>query len=238
VVYHAYENGYRTLGRQAVLEPVEWTADGWPRVTRRDLNLPIRSPRGGQNVGSGQPLSDNFSTNRIGTLWRFYRAGQTEMSRVAYGEGGLTLQGKGTTFADCSPLTCIPVDRAYEVTLEAELIDQVEAGLMLFIGSTLYAGIGHDGTRVKSYNKGGPARGQQEPTPTRRIWVKLVNDHQIMEMYTSLDGHAWTRYPLRLEVSGYHQNVTPGGGESLRIGLYAIGAGKARLRNFTYKALA
>ena len=29
MVYHGYEHGYRTLGRQALLEPVEWTADGW-----------------------------------------------------------------------------------------------------------------------------------------------------------------------------------------------------------------
>lgn len=28
VVYHAYESGYYSLGRQTLLEPVEWTADG------------------------------------------------------------------------------------------------------------------------------------------------------------------------------------------------------------------
>jgi xylan 1,4-beta-xylosidase len=30
---HAYENGYRTLGRQTLLLPIEWTADGWFRVS-------------------------------------------------------------------------------------------------------------------------------------------------------------------------------------------------------------
>ena len=29
---HAYENGYRALGRQLLLLPIEWTADGWFRV--------------------------------------------------------------------------------------------------------------------------------------------------------------------------------------------------------------
>src|ERR1035438_3839318 len=28
LLYHAYENGFRTLGRQALLDPFEWTADG------------------------------------------------------------------------------------------------------------------------------------------------------------------------------------------------------------------
>ena len=65
----------------------------------------------------------------------------------------------------------------------------------------------------------------------------MINDHQVMSMFTSADGRQWTRYPLRLDVSGYHKNVAPAGGESLRIGLYAFGAGAARFRNFTYKAL-
>ena len=31
MLYHAYENGFRTLGRQTLIQPVEWTADGWFR---------------------------------------------------------------------------------------------------------------------------------------------------------------------------------------------------------------
>jgi xylan 1,4-beta-xylosidase len=32
MVYHGYENGFRTLGRQTLLEPIEWTTDGWFRA--------------------------------------------------------------------------------------------------------------------------------------------------------------------------------------------------------------
>ena len=32
MVYHGYENGFRTLGRQTLLEPIEWTDDGWFRA--------------------------------------------------------------------------------------------------------------------------------------------------------------------------------------------------------------
>jgi xylan 1,4-beta-xylosidase len=32
MIYHGYENGLRTLGRQTLLEPIEWTADGWFRA--------------------------------------------------------------------------------------------------------------------------------------------------------------------------------------------------------------
>ena len=30
LLYHGYENGFRTLGRQALLEPFEWVVDDWP----------------------------------------------------------------------------------------------------------------------------------------------------------------------------------------------------------------
>ena len=46
MVYHGYANGYRTLGRQVLLEPIEWTDDGWPAPAGGDLRAPIRDPVG------------------------------------------------------------------------------------------------------------------------------------------------------------------------------------------------
>ena len=37
MVYHGYENGYWTLGRQTLLDPVEWDANGWPHARGGDL---------------------------------------------------------------------------------------------------------------------------------------------------------------------------------------------------------
>ncbi len=41
MVYHGYENGYRTLGRQCLLEPIEWTRDGWFKAKGGDLSAPM-----------------------------------------------------------------------------------------------------------------------------------------------------------------------------------------------------
>src|SRR5262245_28823262 len=68
IVYHAYENGFYTLGRQTLLEPNEWTSDGWFRTTE-DAALPMRMPAGGMDVAHGQPLSDDFSRDRMGIVW-------------------------------------------------------------------------------------------------------------------------------------------------------------------------
>ena len=44
MVYHAYEKDYLTLGRQTLLEPVEWTSDGWFRIRAGDPARPIVKP--------------------------------------------------------------------------------------------------------------------------------------------------------------------------------------------------
>jgi len=46
VLYHGYEKGYQTLGRQTLLEPVEWTDDGWFRIPPGiKVDQPIKKPR-------------------------------------------------------------------------------------------------------------------------------------------------------------------------------------------------
>ena len=36
IVYHAYRNGYHTLGRSTIIESVNWTDDGWPVLAQQD----------------------------------------------------------------------------------------------------------------------------------------------------------------------------------------------------------
>ena len=36
IVYHAYRNGFHTLGRSTIIESVEWTKDGWPVLANQN----------------------------------------------------------------------------------------------------------------------------------------------------------------------------------------------------------
>jgi beta-xylosidase len=67
MLYHGYENSFWTLGRQTLLDPVEWTADGWPKALGGDLSRPLRKPKG-RPVPHGVALSDDFSTNKFGLV--------------------------------------------------------------------------------------------------------------------------------------------------------------------------
>ena len=71
-VYHGYENSFWTLGRQCLMDPIEWTADGWFRMTGGDLSQPIASPRGGKAGPHGLKLSDTFDTLDLGRKWAFF----------------------------------------------------------------------------------------------------------------------------------------------------------------------
>jgi len=115
MVYHGYENGFRTLGRQTLLEPIEWTSDGWFRAKGGTLSTPLAKPRGGAAGNAGFALSDDFSTNKFGVQWSFFNPGPDEMERVRYQKGRLLIKAKGSSVADCSPLTVIVGDRSYEV---------------------------------------------------------------------------------------------------------------------------
>jgi xylan 1,4-beta-xylosidase len=95
MVYHGYENGMRTLGRQTLLEPIEWTADGWFRAKGGDLSQPLRKPQGGKLSASAPGLSDDFTKDRMGVQWSFHAPKRDEGQRASYGAGGLTIAASG-----------------------------------------------------------------------------------------------------------------------------------------------
>jgi beta-xylosidase len=247
MIYHGYENGYWTLGRQALLEPVEWTDEGWVRPLGGDLSAPIVKPVASKGAKHGQPLSDDFSKDRFGTQWAFYDPAPDEKSRVSYKKGKLYLRAKGTTPGDCSPIACIAGDQAYRIEITATIEAGVEAGLLLFYSRRLYAGLGLNDKGLMMHRYGlqrprGAIPGQKEWQNIgefrRSLRFCLTNDRNILTIHTSIDnGESWRKFDVQMEVSGYHHNVAYDF-LSLRPAFYAAGEGAAVFEGFTYEALA
>lgn len=235
--YHGFENGYRTLGRQTLLEPVQWTRDGWPRAMGGDLSEPRAKPRGGQRGPHGFALSDDFSSDRIGRQWSFHAPDTNELARLRYETGSLIIAGKGDSPANSSPLTCLVGDRAYEISVEMELSGAATGGLLLFYNERLYCGMGHDGRKMQTYRGGGTSFWPEPAPALRRLHLKISNDRHIVSMYYSADGVTWTRHGLRLETSGYNANTAVDSLLSLRPGLLSTGNGSVRFSGFRYRAL-
>ena len=237
MVYHGYENGFRTLGRQTLLEPMTWTADGWPQALGGDLGRPLAKPRGGRAGPAGMALSDDFARDRFGLQWAFHEPAADEMTRVLRVPGGLVLAGRGRTPADSSPLTCGVVDRNYLVEVTLERAPGAEGGLLLFYNHQAFVGLGLSADTIKLWQYAqelGWARAPIAPGPVR---VRMTNIDQVVTFHVSGDeGRTWRQQGLRIEVSGMNHN-TFGGFLALKVGVYSVGTGTMMIRDFVYRAL-
>ncbi|EJL32230.1 beta-xylosidase [Caulobacter sp. AP07] len=237
MVYHGYENGFRTLGRQTLLAPVEWTADGWFRVLGGDLSKPLPKPKGGRAGPSGLALSDDFTVDRMGVQWAFHDPAADEASRAGYEPKGLRIKGRGASPADSAPLTCTVGDRAYEVEITIELRGEAEGGLLLFYNHKAFVGLGFTPSSLKTFEYSEELAWARKPHDARVMRLRIGNDDNVVTYHYSYDeGRTWQRHGTRMEVSGFHHNVF-GGFLSLKVGVYGAGPGDVLLRDFTYRAL-
>lgn len=236
LVYHGYENGFYNLGRQTLLEPVEWTADGWLKASGYDVARPIPKPMGGTVIPHGLALSDDFSTNKIGPQWSFFHPKGPIEQRYRFENGALVLKATGTSPKDCAPLSFVCGDHAYELEVEIECDENAAAGLLVHYSERLFAGLGFSKDHLLEYSKGDTQTFAKPEAIGRRFFLRLRNDRHVVTVWHSPDGEHWTKHWMQFEVSGYHHNVA-GGFLSLRPTLFAAGSGEVRFKHFKYRAL-
>ncbi len=235
-LYHGYEHGFWTLGRQCLLDPVEWTADGWFRMAGGDLSAPLAKPRGGAALPHGLALSDDFAQLDLGPKWSFFRPAADESARVRTAGKALFLAGKGDAPSSGSPLLLTAGDPSYRFECGIEVAPGGIAGLVLFYDDKLYCGLGFDAERFVTHQYG-IERARPVNPHGRRMRMRITNRRHIVAIHTSGDGgRSWQRFDRGMEVSGYHHN-TRGGFLMLRPGLYAAGPGESVFRDFRYTAL-
>jgi xylan 1,4-beta-xylosidase len=235
-IYHGYENGFWTLGRQALMDPIEWTPDGWFRMTGGDLSQPLAKPKGGHAGPHGQPMSDGFETLALGRKWSFFKPAPNESARARTQGGALILKASGKAPSDSSPLLLTAGDLGYQFECDIEIAPGGTAGLILFYDEKLYCGLGFDEHNFVTHQYG-IERGRPRNPHGRRMRLRVANKRHIVAFHTSGDGgKTWHRFDRGMEVSGYHHNVR-GGFLMLRPGLYSAGAGEAVFRDFRFTAL-
>lgn len=228
---HSYENGYRALGRQLLLLPVEWTADGWYQVPAgisadSEISMPVLGTK-------QQPFvdpSDDFTSPELGLQWGFWH--EYDTPRFSTGLGFLTLEARGKSLADSPALTTPAGGHSYTVEVDVEVDPGCESGLLLFYNPEHATGItvGPDGIGARLANGYVPSRQQKGAT---RATLRVVNDRQEVDFYFHVPGKPWQRTQESAEISGMHHNVL-GGFLDVRPTIYACGSGKATLRNFRY----
>jgi xylan 1,4-beta-xylosidase len=235
LAYHGCENGFRTLGRQMLVEPMVWEADGWPRMMGGDLSAPLAKPTRGSDGNSGIELSGPCRPSDLGPRLAFFRPGRTYLDRVRFFGGALTVRGEGSGPADASPLAFIAGDRAYEVTVQVKLEGDAQAGLLLFYDDKFFAGIGAEADKLHSY-KIGQEQGYPPPglAEGRTLSLRVINDENVASFFIRSGTKPWRKI-VSYEVSCYNHNIADGF-MSLRPALFVSGAGMATFAGLTYRA--
>jgi xylan 1,4-beta-xylosidase len=231
ITSHSYENGYRTLGRQLLLLPIEWTSDGWFRVPEgvtADSAIPMPVP--GTSQQAQLDPSDDFSTPELGLQWGFWH--EFDRARFSTGNGALTLEAQGKSLANTSALTTPVGAHSYTVEVDCEISPGCSSGLLLFYNPQHAAGILLDaeGIGVRLANNYVPSRAHQGAT---RATLRIVNDRQEIDFYYKLPGQAWQKTQESAEISGMDHNVL-GGFLDVRPAVFACGEGQATFRGFRY----
>jgi len=237
MLYHGYENSFHTLGRQMLLVPARFGSDGWFHVDADD-GAPLPKPRGGQALPHGQPLSDAFDGATLKPHWQFL-SGSGQRGRVRVADGQLHLLATGAKGpGDSPPLGFIQGDPAFELTLDLAIDDGVQAGLVMFYSPRLYAGMGVNARSFQLHRYGQDIRAVPKPAGLgTRMQLKLRCVRHVLTLFSRADAsQPWVKFPVQMDVSGYHHN-TAGGFASLRPAVYAAGRGEARFSNLRYHAL-
>ena len=228
---HSYENGYRALGRQMLLLPVEWTADGWFGVVDGIApNSSIPVPVAGARQEPMLDPSDDFTSPELGLQWAFWH--EFDAARFASGNGALTLKAKGSSLEDSPALTTPVGGHSYTIEMDIEVTPGCSSGLMLFYSPEHATGIllDDEGIGVRLANNYVPGRAHKGAA---RATLRVVNDDQEVDFYYRLPGQPWVRAEESAEISGMHHNVL-GGFLDVRPAVFAAGSGQATFRNFRY----
>lgn len=226
IVYHAYAKGYHTLGRQTLLEPIEWTADGWYR-TKSSATLPQPEI----TATNGLNISDDFDKQELGIQWTFWK--EYAPQAVSFKQQTLWMEAKGSTPADGRLLLTTAEDKNYETQVEVITGKGNTAGLLLFYNEKAYAGVVSDGKKFIIY-RNAEEKIELPNKIGKRFIAKIRNQGNNVRIMVSKDGASWTTLIENMDVSMMHHNNYKGF-FALRIGLYSAGKGSVGFSHFRYK---
>lgn len=226
IVYHAYANGYYTLGRQTLIEPIEWTKDGWFRTRPSAPAIDSKEP-----LPAGLQLSDDFSKPQLGLQWTFWKEYATD--KISLQNRTLSVEGKGDSPANGRLLLTTATDKNYEIQTEITVGKENTAGLLLFYNEKAYAGLVSDGKTFTIY-KSASEKLEQPNKIGKHFFARIHNQGQAASLQVSPDGKSWISLVDDVDVSTLHHNNF-GGFYALRPALVSLRKGKAAFRQFRYQ---
>lgn len=225
IVYHAYEKGAYFLGRQTLMEPVEWTEGGWYRPVK-DLDIKVVPERKAS-------LSDDFDGDGLGWQWTGWKEDITRSVFVK--KGRAIVPARGAVPHEGRLMLITATDSEYSVETEVTIKDKgLKAGLVLFYNEHAYAGLLCDSKAFTVYKT--PEAVEEIPNDIgRSVFVRMDFRKGLLDISVSADGDDWSLLCADVDVSEFHHNRF-GAFLALRPALCSLGSGQAEFHHFVYSS--
>ena len=228
IIYHGYANGYHTLGRQTLIEPIEYTSDGW-FMSKSEIvdNVPVQKK-------FGFDLNDDFSDSKPGLQWSFWKENGSEHIKIE--DNILKMKAKGNSLPEGRIMLVTPQDKYYEIQVEVKPGIENKAGLLLFYNEKVYAGIMTDSSDIYIYNDADNIK-KIENSFGKSLRFKMLNRGNNLDIYVHNDNNdSWSCLVKDLYVGDMHHNYHK---EflALRPALISVGNDEAEFKDFKYSKI-
>jgi xylan 1,4-beta-xylosidase len=252
IMYHGLMKERENQGMMLLMEPIEWTKEGWFRIpewSSPDKLLP--APKGGKAVLHGYPTTIHFPReNPVPGEWIYYGDIKERMENTST---GLVMTGRGTSLHDSPGVLCYSsVFKNFEVVVEVTAGNGAGAGIAMYYSALHSVGFAlKDGfTWVFNCNHFNLTRrynGKQYLWD--HVFLKLTVRNQIVSLWFSPYGNEWTKLPSSFNilhinfqaciprVSSSLYSAIELLGTTMYPALFVYGNGKATFHQFWIKEL-
>ncbi len=206
ILYHGVLKDYLEQGRMLLMEPIEWTEDGWFRVpawVKTDAPLPM--PKHGKKVEHGYPLCPDLTNSGLADQW------STPLSveitdRFSFKNDGLHMTPQGDELNNSEPLLYSAGYISYEVEAEFKVSEGAGAGLTLFSAPHACCGIALKDGFIRCFDQDKPLlkkRFNLREWNSDTIFLKIKYVGNVASHWYSEDGINWTKLNICAYVAPY-----------------------------------
>jgi alpha-N-arabinofuranosidase len=228
------ENFYEHLGRETVLTPVRWSADGWPEPAPAELEFDAPGPA--PHPWPAAPARDDFSSGKLGPAWNFLRNPDPRDWSLAARPGFLRLNGSERTLNECASPAFVGRRQEHLVCEAAARLefdpaaDGEEAGLTVLMNERHHYEIfvtRRAGRRVAAVRRRiGDLTTEAASAPAGEGPVELRVRATAAAWSFSFKGAAGPEQTLAEGSTRYLSKEVAGGFTGVYLGLYAAGSGR------------
>lgn len=246
ILYHGSMRDRQNQGFHLLMEPVEWTDDGWWRIPEWSApDKPLPAPKKGKAVLHGYPTHIRFpERNPLPGEWVY--SGDIKERIKNTGEG-LEMIGSGTSLHDSRGVLCYTsLYKNFEIATEVTVGNGAGGGIAMYYSPNYSVGFAlkDDYTWVfncKHFNLTRRYNGKRYLWD--KIFLKLTVRNQVVSCWFSADGNEWTKLLPSFNIqyicylAWLPHEVNPLMGNVMYPALFTYGRGKAVFHQFWIKEL-